>query len=92
VQETFEFAYQFATGGKILRGKLDPELDKLRRKADGEHVYTKLVLAALGLTEVKDTFVGDNNVRGVSGGQRRRVTVGEVRKKRIIVTETMDIC
>lgn len=35
-------------------------------------------LEALGLTYVKDTFVGDENVRGVSGGQRRRVTLGEV--------------
>ena len=38
----------------------------------------KSTLEALGLTHVKDTFVGDDSVRGVSGGQRRRVTLGEV--------------
>jgi energy-coupling factor transporter ATP-binding protein EcfA2 len=38
----------------------------------------KLILSALGLSHVKDTFVGDATVRGVSGGQRRRVTVGEM--------------
>ena len=36
------------------------------------------VLEALGLDHVGDTFVGDQNVRGVSGGQRRRVTLGEM--------------
>jgi ABC-type lipoprotein export system ATPase subunit len=39
----------------------------------------EMTLEALGLMYVKDTFVGDENVRGVSGGQRRRVTLGEVR-------------
>jgi ABC-type multidrug transport system ATPase subunit len=47
-------------------------------KADKEHLATRLTLAGLGLSEVKDTYVGDTDVRGVSGGQRRRVTVGEV--------------
>lgn len=37
-----------------------------------------LIASFLGLSDVKDTFVGDENVRGVSGGQRRRVTVGEM--------------
>jgi hypothetical protein len=64
----------------LIRAKVDPELDALMHKAEKEHMATKLALAALGLAEVKDTFVGDTNVRGVSGGQRRRVTVGEVRR------------
>ena len=33
-----------------------------------------LTLAGLGLSHVKDTFVGNEQIRGVSGGQRRRVT------------------
>ena len=37
-----------------------------------------LTLDGLGLSHVKDTFVGNEQVRGVSGGQRRRVTLGEV--------------
>lgn len=80
VAETFEFACQCKTGGRLVNGKVDKDLEELNREADKEHVMTKIVLAGLDLTGVKDTFVGDTNVRGVSGGQRRRVTVGEVRK------------
>jgi ABC-type multidrug transport system ATPase subunit len=36
------------------------------------------MLNILGLSHVEDTFVGDATVRGISGGQRRRVTVGEM--------------
>lgn len=32
----------------------------------------------LGLSEVADTIVGDAMTRGISGGQRKRVTTGEV--------------
>jgi len=37
-----------------------------------------LTLEGLGLSHVKDTFVGNEQIRGVSGGQRRRVTLGEM--------------
>jgi len=33
------------------------------------------VLSFFGLETVKDTFIGDARVRGISGGQRRRVTL-----------------
>ena len=36
------------------------------------------MLDLLGLSHVADTVVGDENLRGVSGGQKRRVTVGEM--------------
>lgn len=51
---------------------------QLLDQADRDHLARKIILAALGLSEVEDTFVGDTFVRGVSGGQRRRVTVGEM--------------
>jgi len=38
----------------------------------------ELVLRQLGLEECADTIVGNAWVRGVSGGQRKRVTLGEV--------------
>ena len=62
VKETFEFAKQSRTGGK------DSSLD------DQEN----LTIEGLGLAHVRDTFVGNSDVRGVSGGQRRRVTLGEM--------------
>ena len=37
-----------------------------------------LTLEGLGLSHVQDTFVGNEQIRGVSGGQRRRVTLGEM--------------
>lgn len=62
-----------------MRQSIPPEVEKVMMRADKEHLATRLTLAGLGLTEVKDTYVGDADVRGVSGGQRRRATVGEVR-------------
>lgn len=64
--ETFEFAYDCKAPEPVAKTKKN------------DKVMQELVLTALGLTGVKDTFVGDTNVRGVSGGQRRRVTVGEM--------------
>ena len=82
VEETFEFAYQCSTGGTLVREKVkDADIKQKLKQAEQEHLATRLALSGLGLTEVKETFVGDSNVRGVSGGQRRRVTVGEVRLK-----------
>mmetsp|Transcript_76869 Transcript_76869/g.168008 ORF Transcript_76869/g.168008 Transcript_76869/m.168008 type:complete len:617 (-) Transcript_76869:679-2529(-) len=44
----------------------DPEVKSLK---------LDLVLSALGLSHVKDTIVGGAHSRGVSGGQKRRVTL-----------------
>lgn len=34
------------------------------------------VLSLLGLDEIKDSLIGDEDVRGISGGQRKRVNIG----------------
>ena len=36
------------------------------------------MIKVLGLSDCANTLVGDAAVRGVSGGQKRRVTVGEM--------------
>eukprot|EP00804_Cyclotella_cryptica_P005988 CCRYP_000244-RD/>CCRYP_000244-RD protein AED:0.08 eAED:0.08 QI:148/1/1/1/0.86/0.87/16/1290/1209 len=64
VDETFSFAANCK----------DPKEEKMGH----ESTRVDLTLDALGLTHVRDTFVGDEAVRGVSGGQRRRVTLGEM--------------
>lgn len=40
------------------------------------NVQVELILRSLGLYNAKDTIVGNNSIRGVSGGERRRVTLG----------------
>eukprot|EP00455_Lapot_gusevi_P045018 TRINITY_DN5716_c0_g1_i14.p1 TRINITY_DN5716_c0_g1~~TRINITY_DN5716_c0_g1_i14.p1 ORF type:complete len:849 (+),score=122.53 TRINITY_DN5716_c0_g1_i14:76-2622(+) len=44
--------------------------------SDDIEQHIDAVLDTLGLTEVRDTLIGDENERGVSGGQRRRVNIG----------------
>jgi hypothetical protein len=43
---------------------------------DTDGFTENLTIKGLDLSVCADTFVGNNQVRGVSGGQRRRVTVG----------------
>jgi ABC-type multidrug transport system ATPase subunit len=70
VQETFDFAADCRMGANK------------RRKADddtsGKVLTENLTIDGLDLAVCRDTFVGDANNRGVSGGQRRRVTLGEM--------------
>ena len=87
VAETLDFAFQCQTGGRYIRERngLTAEEINMLEKADQDHVALQVTLCILGLQEVKDTFVGDSNIRGVSGGQRRRVTVGEMIMSRVPV-------
>lgn len=78
VDETFEFAFQCKTGGNMFRDTevTDEMVAGAIEKAREDRLRVNVTLEALGLTHVRDTFVGDQSVRGISGGQRRRVTVG----------------
>lgn len=79
VFETFNFANNCMAKGKVMHDEhLDAKTREAMDKANKERVRPKLVASMLGLKEVQDTFVGDSFVRGISGGQRRRVTVGEM--------------
>jgi ABC-type multidrug transport system ATPase subunit len=56
-----------------------PEVDSEIKKLDKDQYTVMSVMQAMGLTRVKDTFVGDQQtVRGVSGGEKKRVTVSEM--------------
>jgi len=81
VFETCKFAWQCRSGGthrKPWFGEGE-EVDKEIAKMDEELEMIHLVLEVLGLARVKDTFVGDQtSVRGVSGGEKKRVTVAEM--------------
>lgn len=80
VKETFDFAFQCKSGGTHIPKELVVTEDarEFVKKLDEADALPMNILEFLGLEHVSDTFVGNAEVRGVSGGQRRRVTVGEM--------------
>jgi len=74
VKETFEFAFQSRTGGK--HESLGVNSTHMAAEMDQTNFTENLTIDGLDLKVCENTFVGNENVRGVSGGQRRRVTVG----------------
>ncbi|KAK1311943.1 Pleiotropic drug resistance protein 3 [Acorus calamus] len=62
--------------------KPDPDIDVFMKAASlgGQqaNVITDYILKILGLDICADTMVGDEMIRGISGGQRKRVTTGDI--------------
>ncbi|MBA0695700.1 hypothetical protein Goari_002310, partial [Gossypium aridum] len=60
----------------------EPEVDLFMKATAIEGAESSLVtdyiLKMLGLDICKDTIVGDEMIRGISGGQKKRVTTGEM--------------
>ncbi|RLN20121.1 hypothetical protein BBJ28_00026789, partial [Nothophytophthora sp. Chile5] len=85
VKETLEFAHAFCDGGVSKRTK-----ELLSKGAPEENTaaletltalyahYPEVVMKQLGLENCQDTIVGNGMLRGVSGGERKRVTTGEM--------------
>ncbi|RLN89241.1 hypothetical protein BBJ28_00007821 [Nothophytophthora sp. Chile5] len=98
VQETFEFAHA-CCGGSGLESWM---VEALKNCTPEQHEHALKVVTAhhkfapdvrvksLGLERCKDTVVGNAMLRGVSGGERKRVTTGEMsfgRKKVLLLDE-----
>ncbi|KAM0033422.1 putative ABC-type xenobiotic transporter [Helianthus debilis subsp. tardiflorus] len=62
--------------------KPDPDIDVFMKaaatKGQEANVVTDYTLKMLGLDICADTMVGDQMIRGISGGQKKRVTTGEM--------------
>ena len=52
---------------------------RLNKVSREEHVsrMVDVIETVFGLKHVKDTLVGDASIRGVSGGEKKRVSIGE---------------
>lgn len=74
VKETFDYAFQSRTGGR--HENLGVHSQHMAADMDHQNFTENLTIEGLDLTVCADTFVGNADIRGVSGGQRRRVTVG----------------
>ncbi|GMF49649.1 unnamed protein product [Phytophthora fragariaefolia] len=85
VKETLEFAHA-ACGAELserdashlVNGSPEENSEALKAaQALAEH-YPEVVIQQLGLENCQNTIVGDAMLRGVSGGERKRVTTGEM--------------
>ncbi|KAG6618940.1 Pleiotropic drug resistance protein ABC Superfamily [Phytophthora cinnamomi] len=85
VKETLQFAHTFC-GGEIARrgeelfsnGSQKENLEALELASSVFNNFPEIVLQQLGLKICQDTIVGDAMMRGISGGERKRVTTGEM--------------
>lgn len=69
VGQTLEFAASTRTPSHRIRG--------MSRKEFAEHT-AKVIMSVFGLSHTYNTKVGSDFVRGVSGGERKRVSIAEM--------------
>lgn len=78
----FDMLAELSRREKEANIKPDPDIDVYMKAAAAEgqesSVVTDYILKILGLEVCADTMVGDEMLRGISGGQRKRVTTGEM--------------
>ncbi|CAD6982083.1 unnamed protein product, partial [Tilletia controversa] len=70
VADTVEFALSMKTPGH--------RIDRWTQKKDFRKDVTNALLKMLNISHTKDTRVGSSFVRGVSGGERKRVSIAEM--------------
>lgn len=78
VKETLMFAWKACTGGVPMEQLGSPQAVEMFKQVAESGRMVQDVLTVLGLRSCQDTVVGGNMLKGISGGQKRRVTLGEM--------------
>ncbi|KAE8705118.1 Pleiotropic drug resistance protein 3 [Hibiscus syriacus] len=82
VGDRYEMLEELSRREKQANIKPDPDMDVFMKAVATEgqeaNVITDYIMKVLGLEVCADTMVGDEMLRGISGGQRKRVTTGEM--------------
>ncbi|GAB4854144.1 transcription factor [Ancistrocladus abbreviatus] len=82
VGTNYDMLVELARREKEANIKPDPDIDVYMKAAAMEgqeaNIVTEYIIKILGLDVCADTLVGNEMIRGISGGQRKRLTTGEM--------------
>ncbi|TVU02579.1 hypothetical protein EJB05_51914, partial [Eragrostis curvula] len=79
VGDRFDMLTELSRREKAANIKPDADIDAFMKARQEANVVTDYILKILGLDICADTMVGDEMLRGISGGQRKRVTTVSLR-------------